>query len=158
MSIFVFLFFFTQVFSQVPNNSFEQWTNGEPDGWFSNNLVIANVVNLVTVTQSSDAHSGSSSLRGEVINYNNGVYSSILTAGKFGGANGFSISQNYASISGYYKLNSVQGDKLGIIVVILSNGDGIAIGTKELPAASGYTNFKIPINYFNRAVQPIHVK
>ncbi len=146
-SIFAFFFLYTQAFSQVPNNSFEQWTNGEPEGWFTNNLVIGNLVNLVTVTQSSDAHSGSSSLRGEVVNYNNGVYASILTAGKFGGASGFPISQNYASISGYYKLNSVQGDKLAIVLVILSNGDGIAIGTEELPAASGYTNFSIPINY-----------
>ncbi len=144
---FTFIFLCTQIFSQVPNSSFEQWTNGEPDGWFTNNLVIGNLVNLVTVTQSSDAHSGSSSLRGEVVNYNNGVYASILTAGKFGGASGFPISQNYASISGYYKLNSVQGDKLDVIVVIMSNGDGIALGAQELPAASGYTNFNIPINY-----------
>jgi hypothetical protein len=134
-------------YAQVPNGGFEQWTNGEPDGWFTNNL---SIINLVTVTQSSDAHSGASSLRGEAINNNNVVYYSLVVSGKIGDS-GFPISQNYSTLSGYYKLSSVQGDKLIVTVTLLSKGSGIAGWAKEFPAATGYTNFSLPIVYTQAA-------
>ncbi|MFC4687328.1 T9SS type A sorting domain-containing protein [Epilithonimonas pallida] len=38
----------------IPNNGFETWTSGKPDGWF--------IPTAATIAQSSTAHSGSSSL------------------------------------------------------------------------------------------------
>ncbi len=131
------------VFAQVPNSGFEQWTNGEPDGWFTNNL---SIISLIPVTQSSDAHSGSFSLKGEAISNNNGTYPPLIIAGKLG-SSGFPISQNYSTFSGYYKLSSVQGDKLVVTVTVTSNGKGIGGWAKEFTAASSYTIFSLPITY-----------
>ena len=41
-------------FSQIPNTSFELWTSGNPDSWTPNNFP----PDLIPVTQSTDAHSG----------------------------------------------------------------------------------------------------
>ncbi len=80
-AFFSLLFLVTQAFSQVPNGGFEQWTNGEPDGWYTNNFPD---INFVTVTQTNDSHSGTSALRGEAITTNTGIYYSIITSGKQG--------------------------------------------------------------------------
>ena len=37
----------------IPNAGFENWTNGNPDQWFTTNISAPG-----TITQSSDAHSG----------------------------------------------------------------------------------------------------
>ena len=146
--IFSFIFFCTQAFSQVPNSGFEQWTNGEPDGWYTNNFP---TISIVPVTQSSDAHSESSSVKGEVINSLEGVYAPLIGAGKLGGK-GFPISKNYAAVDGYYKLSSVSNDKLDVVVGMWGGGSVVGVGALEFPAVSSYTAFSIPIYYTNSAV------
>ena len=151
LSLFLFagLFFLSQVFAQVPNSSFEQWTNGEPDGWFTNNFPS---ISIVSVTQSSDAHSGSYSVRGETINSIEGVYPPLIGAGKLGGK-GVPISQNYTTINGFYKLSSVLGDKLDVVVGMWGGGNVIAVGALEFPEAAGYTSFSVPMTYVSSNVR-----
>ena len=49
--------------AQVPNSGFEDWdSNGEPVGWYTNNAPGV----FTTITKSSDAHSGSWAVEGNV--------------------------------------------------------------------------------------------
>lgn len=140
---------FTQIIlAQVPNGGFEQWTNGEPDGWFTNNFP---QLSLVTVTQSSDAHNGTSSLKGEAISYNSNVFYSLFGSGVLGGK-GFPISERYANVSGFYKLNAIGGDLFNVVAVMFKNGQGIGVGGLQFQAAANYINFSLPIYYSNGQV------
>jgi len=53
------------LFAQIPNASFENWSNDEPDGWFTNNIVPA----AVTVRRSTMSNTGVFGLKGTVISY-----------------------------------------------------------------------------------------
>ncbi len=146
-SIFAFLFLFTQAFAQVPNSGFEQWTNGEPDGWYVNNIP---EINIITVTQSSDVHSGASALKGEAINSSGAIFPPLVIAGKLN-KHGFPISQNYVTLSGFYKFSSsVPGDYMVVTVALYSKTNGIAGWYQKLYAATSYTNFNLPIIYTNQ--------
>lgn len=64
--LFVFnILFVLNLIAQIPNAGFENWTGGEPDNWFTNNL--AGVLTLAT--QSNDARSGSSALKLEMVSF-----------------------------------------------------------------------------------------
>ncbi len=124
-----------------PNFSFENWTDAEADGWNSNN-----VVSLTTpITQSSDAHSGLSAVKGEVTNYN------TWTAPNFGSYSGslFEINQNYATLNFYYKFNKLNNDVI-VVTAQLNTATGYPAGfilTKITDAAATYTPIAIPITY-----------
>ena len=124
-------------FSQVPNSGFEQWTNGTPDGWYSF---------LTNVTQTTDAHSGSYALRGETIKNNNIIVAAITISG-LPGQKGFPISKRYYSVSGYYKINSVLGDKFSVLAVIYGNGKALGFNASFFPISTTYTKFVLPFLY-----------
>ncbi|MBI4546542.1 MAG: hypothetical protein HY707_01075 [Ignavibacteriae bacterium] len=85
-------------FSQIPNASFENWTNGEPDGWATSN----SPPDFITTTASSESHTGTKALRGEVITDTNCVlHRPIVFAGSDGG--GFAVTQRYGALEGYYR-------------------------------------------------------
>lgn len=145
----LFLVFTQIILAQVPNGGFEQWSNGEPVDWYTNNFIS---LGLVTVTQTSDAHSGSSALKGEVIPYNNSVYYSLIISGKIG-EKGFPVSERHAAVSGFYKLNAVGGEKLNVVAAMFKNGQAIGVGGLQFQAAANYTNFSLPI-YYNGSLVP----
>src|ERR1035437_107968 len=60
LSMFAFLFSVTLLAQNVPNGGFESWTSGVPDNWYADNIPTI----AVPVTQSSVAHTGSSSVMG----------------------------------------------------------------------------------------------
>jgi hypothetical protein len=65
LTIFILCFLVSTAASAQPlNSSYENWTNGDPDNWLTGD--VAGFAECVT--QSSDAQSGSSSARLEVIN------------------------------------------------------------------------------------------
>jgi hypothetical protein len=138
---FLWLLYLTaQVYPQVPNGDFEQWAGGEPVGWWTNNF------NFVTVTQSSDAHDGSSAVRGENIIGNDGVLQPLLISGIIGGR-GFPVNQRYANLTGYYKFNAVGADNFNVLAAMYKSGQAIAVGGMQFYAASSYTQFIVPIYY-----------
>ncbi len=133
---------FGTVGAQILNAGFESWTNGNPDNWFTNNAAPL----YTTVTQSTDAHSGSSALKGATVSYSSVVLAPTVAAGI--ADQGFSVSARISSITGYYKFTPVGGDSLYIIVVMNSGVTGIgggllAIGT----TVAAYTQFTVPIIY-----------
>jgi len=141
--LFSFLFasiFVASIFAQVPNGDFEQWSGGQPDGWSTNNFVAG------TITQTTDAHSGSSAVKGANVLFNTIVVPPLLVSGDIG-LHGFGISQRYTNLTGYYKLTSVGNDLFDVVISMLKNGQVIGAGAEEFNAASTYTAFSVPINY-----------
>ncbi len=141
--IILFSISINSVFAQYvfPNFSFENWTDAEADGWNSNN-----VVSLTTpITQSPDAHSGLSAVKGEVTNFN------TWTAPNFGSYSGslFQINQNYATLNFYYKFNKLNNDVI-VVTAQLNTATGYPTGfilAKITDAASTYTPIALPITY-----------
>jgi len=124
-----------------PNFSFENWTNGEADSWNSNN--VAGVT--VPVTQSTDAHSGNSAVKGEVTNFNG------WTAPNFGSYSGslFQVSELYSTLNFYYKFNKLNDDVI-VVVANLYTASGYPTGyidARITDATSTYTPIAIPIFY-----------
>jgi hypothetical protein len=128
-------------FAQMPNNSFENWASGNPIDWLTNNLNP-----LITVTQSSDAHSGSSSARLEILLNGFSAWDVALYSGNDG--NGFPCTQRHASITGYYKLVPQGPDLLSVSVSVWQGANQLGTGVLSITtAASSWTQFMAPITY-----------
>jgi hypothetical protein len=133
--------------AQIPNAGFEQWTAGQPDGWFT-----SNIVGLVTpITQSSTKHSGSYAIKGEVVEYGGNPITAFIMAGEY--AAGFPISQRHATLTGYYQFSPVGGDKIEVVIVVYKNGEGIGVGDLTITnSATSYTQFTVNIEYYSSEV------
>ncbi len=127
--------------AQVPNGDFEQWTNGIPNGWWTNNI------GVVTVEQTSDGHKGSAA-KGTVVKVLSNILPPLLVSGTFG-YSGFAVSERYLTLSGYYKLIPIGDDNLSVVASFNKNGTAIAVGGLQFYAASTYTYFSIPMFYLN---------
>ncbi|MGA7159692.1 MAG: T9SS type A sorting domain-containing protein [Bacteroidota bacterium] len=128
--------------AQILNAGFESWTSGSPDSWFTNNAPTL----YTTVTQSTDAHSGSLALKGSTVSYLSTVLPPIVAAGS--SEQGFSITTRNSSITGYYKFTPAGGDSLYITVVMYKGGTGIGAGFIAIGGTvSSYTQFTVPIAY-----------
>ncbi len=143
LSLVIFLSLTINIYSQVPNSGFEQWSGGNPVDWSSTNNI-----GVTVITQSSDAHSGSSAVRGDVVDYLGNLVSPILISGIFGG-HGFPVSERHANLTGYYKLTVVTNENLSVVVGMYNNGEVIGVGGAQFFAASDYTLFTVPIFYNN---------
>ena len=53
----------TALQAQIPNSGFEDWTDGEPNGWYTSNFPPL----IVNVTQTNISHTGNWAAKGEVI-------------------------------------------------------------------------------------------
>ena len=78
-ALFIFFFIVQCSYAQIPNGGFENWTGGNPDGWTTNNVTGY----LELVTQSNDAHSGSSSAKMEMKIAMSSLMQPVLFAGPF---------------------------------------------------------------------------
>lgn len=133
-------------YAQLTNFGFESWYNGIPYNW-----VTSNIPNQVTnVTMSTTAHTGNYSCRGEVVSYVGQNYPPLLQAGA---GYGIGVSQRYASVSGYYKFNSVGGDYFFVYAFLFNGADIIAQATIKIGASSSdWTPFSSDFVYNSEAV------
>jgi hypothetical protein len=137
--LFYLLFLFSSssfLFAQIPNAGFENWTNGNPDDWFAFNAPGL----WITITQSSESHSGSSAAKLEIVNSGLGPLFPILSSV-------FPISQNYGSLKGYYKFSPINEDQFfDIAIITYKNSNFLGSGFWGTNvAASSYTQFEVPI-------------
>lgn len=145
--IIITILFSMEIFSQLPNTGFENWQNGLPDGWWANNVPGY----VVPVTQSGDAHSGASAVKGEVVDFSGLSTAPILSVGSLSfGAN---INQRYKTFSGWHKFFPVGGDII-IIAVYLKKGDQyVANAISEVSESiSSYKKFSIDFTYTSNEV------
>ncbi len=136
----LFLLLFTiSIHAQIPNNSFENWANGDPVGWSTLDFLGDNVA------QSSDSHSGSSAAKLQILNFSGTAIPPLLTA------NNISVTENYGSLTGYYKFAPVDGNEVITVAVGMYHGTSVVGGggvdIKE--AVSSYTQFIVPIEYIS---------
>lgn len=145
-TVFFFIVISLPVLSQVPNSSFENWTLGDPDGWAT-----SNVQGIVfPVNQSSDAHSGSSAVRGEVLTFFTTNLAPILQTGP--DATGFPITVKYNTLKGFFKFAPLGGDRLSFTVGMYVGSPDSAIGVGAVVNSNtinSYTEISVPITYFN---------
>ena len=127
---------------QIPNQGFEQWSSGEPVGWFTGNIPGF----AVPITQSSTARTGSLALRGEVLDFMGNSYPPFILSGT-GGA-GFPVTQRHEALAEYYQFTPVGGDWLAVIVLMFRQGVAIGAGGLTIEnAAATYTAFNVPVEY-----------
>ena len=129
--------------AQIPNADFENWTNGTPDGWFADNVPPS----LLPVTQTTDAESGTSAVKGEVISSMGATLTPLIVAGSSSNNQGIAVAARYSSLNGYYKFSPVQDDSMIVIAVMYKNGNKIGTAVVEPTAAGSYTHFGAPITY-----------
>lgn len=154
MRIFLILIltpFFVKAQTGILNGSFENWANGKPDHWLTSNAGTA----IVNVTQTDDANTGSSAVRGEVVE----IFNAPTEPGIFSGKdntlfeNPFLAAQNYQKFSGYYKFilgNPSPSDiPLDVVVTLTNNTQGRRVAEAEavLLPTDVYTYFEIPFVY-----------
>jgi len=133
----------------IPNPGFENWTNGNPDGWATDNIP-----GLYTlVTQSTSAHSGTYAAKGEVVQATEGAFAPYL----FTANQQFTISQNYTRMTGYYQMTN-QGEDVLYVWIYFYDAQGypVAYGEKELEqTVGGYQPFIIDMDYSFGSNEPV---
>jgi len=137
----VILYLCGNLYAQIPNAGFENWTNGEPDNWTTNNAPPL----LVFITQTGSAHSGSSAVEGSVISSGGVNISPALVGGP--DHNGWPYTDRPGSFHGFYKLTSVGNDILTGDAVFVHNGSFIGATYFTLGPASSYTEFSSDITW-----------
>lgn len=140
----IFLFLTSSLFAQsVPNGGFEGWNGVNINDWTHNGLA-----SIPTVTQTTDAYSGSFAVQGEVIDFFSNPFPPSIHSGTQIQPL-FPMSGHPTTLTGQYQYEPQGGDILLIDIVLVNlNTGGGAEGHAEITAAtSGYTAFEIPIIY-----------
>ena len=139
--MFAFLVPVTLLAQVVPNGGFESWTNGNPDNWYVDNIPSYGIPVIP-----STAHSGSYSAKGIVVNTFAGLLPPILESDL--AATGFTVSQRYKTVTGFYQFNPIQGDKLKIDCLLIKSGIAIAEVTAEITTTvTSWTQFNLDFDY-----------
>lgn len=132
-------------FGQVPNGGFEVWPSDcELEAWSINSVCDV----MMPITRTTEAHSGSFALRGEVISlFGQVTMQPVLQSGE--DATGFPISQRYTSVDGFYRFAPVGGDRFGFNVAFYKGETVVAQGAKFFPATTGtaYVACSTPMVY-----------
>jgi len=131
----------------IPNAGFEQWTAGDPDGWLT-----SNADPFFNVTQSSDAHTGNWAAHGIVADFLGFAIQPYLIAAT-SGEPGIPISERWASVRGFYKMNPDLGDKFIVDVVFSKASNPIAAGGfVDSNDVLSYQEFVVNMTYFSSDV------
>jgi hypothetical protein len=139
---FAFLVPVTLIAQNVLNGSFESWTAGYPNNWLADNIPFS----ATPVTQSTTAHSGSSSVMGAVVSYLGSPFTALLEGGA--SAQGFPVSQRFKTTTGYYQFSPVQGDRFSAVFFLYNGTTPVATGVFETSAAaSSWTQFSVDFIY-----------
>lgn len=136
ISVLVFSFS-TFILSQIPNSGFENWSNGDPVGWYTFDILGD------AVTQSSDNHSGSSAAKMQIIDFVGTPVFPLLFSGRF------AVSQVHGSLTGYYKF-APQNANVNISVDVLMYQGTTPVGGgfwETYQPVSSYIQFIVPIDY-----------
>ena len=136
----VFVLFSSVLYSQILNNSFEDWSNSNPDNWQTSNSN--------TVTQSNESHLGSSAARLEIMNSESTIFPSLISGNE--DADGFAVAQRYASLRGYYKFApTVATQFFNVSAYMIYQENLIGSGSFIANTAVGsYTEFECQITYY----------
>lgn len=149
----------------LPNAGFENWTAGSgydnPNNWSTLNSSTS-FLGIVTVSKSTDAHSGTYSLKGETKFIGapfNQAAPALVTTGTINTTTqviegGIATSERPDSITGWMKYAPVNGDTGYIEVLLFANNYQDTIGRAKFYspfALSSWTYFSKEITYYSSA-------
>jgi Secretion system C-terminal sorting domain len=169
----------------IPNAGFETWINNNespqtylmPQNWLSIDVLNTVFVNdssyvINSVSQVGNAHSGSyaadmhvgASTFGDTIGgavYSVNSFADLLPLINGTGMSGFPLNTRPANLTGYYKLNTAGGTRVGICDFLLTRWNGQTRDTLMINSnpilftndAATWTSFTIPLTY-NLPVNP----
>jgi len=152
----LFIFFCCSLLTAQPlNNSFEDWNAFDPVNWFSTDDVGGGAFD--GITQSSDAHDGSSSCRMEVVDIGGGFGFPPYLWSMDDSGNWHPVSQKHGSLKGWYKFSPLGNDILYVGVVMLdSDSTGIGGGAwTQANQVLSWTEFEVPIYYTPGSPDPV---
>jgi len=149
----------------LPNNSFETWetvnagigTYNEPVDWNSANTC-SYILSVSSVSQSNDAHSGSSSAKLETKQAGNILIGGVLSTATMvcnpanpGITGGIPYTLRPDSLVGWYKYTPQGADTAYIQFILFdANGDSVSYTKKKLiGTVTSWTRFSAPISYIN---------
>ena len=138
--------------AQILNASFEDWNAFDPVNWSS----LDESGGIDGITESSDAHEGSSSVRMEVVDLGGFAFPPYLWSIDDNG-NYHQVSQKHGSLKGWYKFSPLGNDGLYIIVGMLdSDSSAVGAGAEYFQnATSSWIEFDIPIYYNPGTPDPV---
>ena len=112
-----------------------------PDNWLTQNIPGF----MITITKSSDAHSGSSAARGDVASMQGANISPILTSGVSG--QGFPFTNRPKSVSCWYKCTGNNGDVFAVAAWLKKGNDLIGFAGNFFNSTGSYTKATVDFNY-----------
>ena len=163
----IYISIFQLFAQQIPNGSFETWTNGEPNSWKTSNQSIFLVGNVITVSKDlTNPQSGAASAKLTTVKISNplfGTYNvpAALTLGKLN----IDLAAQTASVTGgtpftgmplkltgYYKYQPVNNDRCAVVLGLFKWNNGIrhtiGYGAQDTSATfNSWTYFEIPLKY-----------
>lgn len=106
----------------LPNPGFEEWVDGNPAGWTTNN----NQFTGQPVSPNDSGHSGASAGRGTYL----GLISAPIINTIDASSHPLAITQAYERLTFYYQLQlaSTQGTELFLAGAVFTNADGTTVG------------------------------
>ena len=141
LSLFVVFVAAATASAQIPNASFENWTDGFPDGWLTTNIPGL----VIPITQTQDASAGNFAARGEVVDGFGTTWPPYMQTW-------FSVEERPAALTGSYKFSSVENDSLFIDIIFYTQSLGFGYGAGFLtapPTGDSFEEFSVPIEYFS---------
>jgi hypothetical protein len=132
---------------QIPNASFENWSNLIPDGWIAN----VSPPLLLPVSSTTDAHTGNYAIKGEIVDDLGVAFGPYITPVSSG--LGFPVTNNDTAVYGFSKASLI-GSNLGLVEVSVYDslfhlvGSGITFITND----SDYSEFYIPVIFSPGAI------
>ena len=157
--------------NQIPDGDFESWSSDQlnlyeypASGWWSSLNPLRTLGGPVSVNKDGDAHSGNYSAHLETFEYGTLLVPGMLLSGTFNllaAPNYFTRGRPYterpAVFRGWYKYSPVQGDSAAIAVQVTrwnsttQQRDTVGeVGIIIRQAASGWTEFVLPIDYYSQ--------
>ena len=164
--IFSFLVVSAMAQTQIPEGGFNNWTPSSTNtyyepagGWWTTLNFLASLGGPVTVSPTTDAHSGEYAARLETILWGDFLISGLLASGNFVMTppyiqNGRPFTEKPSIFKGWYKYTPVNGDSAGIGAILtkfnIDTGqkDTLATAVKAITNNVGtYTQFEIDFDY-----------
>lgn len=153
--------------AQIPNAGFENWTDDEPNDYFTLNLLLA-LSGKSSVSKTEDKHSGSSAIKLETVEFTNVFLSELDTLPGFAflgetekGVAGKPFTSRPTSFSGFYKTNFTKLDTAFIAVALYKwnaqKKDQDSIGGALFATStnvSNYASFTVPFIYTSSTENP----
>lgn len=127
-------------YGQILNAGFENWTNGTPDDWLTNDYGGIN-----PITQSTSSHSGSYAVKGTILSQ----AVPVLLSGADG--NGFAINTRPEALHGFYMLVPATSSAETLVIGITVSKQDTVIGVDTLYLGrinQSYQEFVANIHYF----------